>query len=199
VFISEDWRVELTEHSDKDFTKGGMQPAGAERYRLSVAAGTTVRVDVSRLAYDAQGRDVAVPPTGSATADFDLTTKNVAPLATASANNIYSSEYGPSMGNDDDFDTRYSAFGTTATNWYQLDWPEPVTVSRVIAYQLFPWESNLGIDYWDGAAWQQVFYLSGVPLIIDASFAPVTTTKLDSGGSCCQGGGGERDDQARQL
>lgn len=148
------------------------------RYRLSVPAGTTVRVDVSRLAYDTQGRDVAVPPTGSATADFELTTKNVAPLATASANNIYSSEYGPSLGNDDDLDTRYSAAGTYPTNWYELDWPEPVTVNRVIAYQLFPWESNLGIDYWDGAAWRRLSYLSGVPLTIDASFAPVTTTKL---------------------
>jgi hypothetical protein len=27
VFISEDWRVELTEHKDSDFTKGGFQPA----------------------------------------------------------------------------------------------------------------------------------------------------------------------------
>ena len=27
VFISEDWRVELTEHKDSDFTKGGSQPS----------------------------------------------------------------------------------------------------------------------------------------------------------------------------
>jgi hypothetical protein len=26
VFVSEDWRVELTEHKDSDFTKGGQQP-----------------------------------------------------------------------------------------------------------------------------------------------------------------------------
>jgi hypothetical protein len=80
---------------------------------------------------------------------------------TASANNIYSADYGPSLGNDDDFDTRYSAAGTQPTNWYELDWPKPVTVNRVTAYQLFPWESNLGIDYWDGTAWRQVSYLSG--------------------------------------
>ena len=27
VFISEDWRVELTEHKDKDFTKSGDEPS----------------------------------------------------------------------------------------------------------------------------------------------------------------------------
>ena len=27
VFISEDWRVELTEHKENDFTKGGEQPS----------------------------------------------------------------------------------------------------------------------------------------------------------------------------
>lgn len=27
VFISEDWRVELTEHKDSDFSKGGGQPS----------------------------------------------------------------------------------------------------------------------------------------------------------------------------
>jgi len=27
VFISEDWRVELTEHKDKDFSKAGNEPA----------------------------------------------------------------------------------------------------------------------------------------------------------------------------
>jgi hypothetical protein len=27
VFISEDWRVELTEHKDNDYTKGASQPA----------------------------------------------------------------------------------------------------------------------------------------------------------------------------
>jgi hypothetical protein len=27
VFISEDWRVELTEHKDSDYTKGATQPA----------------------------------------------------------------------------------------------------------------------------------------------------------------------------
>ncbi|HNX93432.1 MAG TPA: hypothetical protein PKI17_07890 [Syntrophomonas sp.] len=27
VFISEDWRVELTEHKDKDFTKSGNEPS----------------------------------------------------------------------------------------------------------------------------------------------------------------------------
>src|SRR4030042_4008991 len=27
VFISEDWRVELTEHKDKDFSKGGSEPS----------------------------------------------------------------------------------------------------------------------------------------------------------------------------
>ena len=27
VFISEDWRVELTEHKDNDFTKGSTQPS----------------------------------------------------------------------------------------------------------------------------------------------------------------------------
>ncbi|MBN2020210.1 MAG: hypothetical protein JW749_08295 [Sedimentisphaerales bacterium] len=27
VFISEDWRVELTEHKDNDYTKGAAQPA----------------------------------------------------------------------------------------------------------------------------------------------------------------------------
>jgi hypothetical protein len=27
VFISEDWRVELTEHKDNDFSKGGTQPS----------------------------------------------------------------------------------------------------------------------------------------------------------------------------
>lgn len=27
VFISEDWRVELTEHKDSDFSKGGAEPA----------------------------------------------------------------------------------------------------------------------------------------------------------------------------
>ena len=26
VFVSEDWRVELTEHKDSDFTKAGQQP-----------------------------------------------------------------------------------------------------------------------------------------------------------------------------
>lgn len=27
VFVSEDWRVELTEHKDSDFTKAGQQPS----------------------------------------------------------------------------------------------------------------------------------------------------------------------------
>ncbi len=27
VFVSEDWRVELTEHKDNDFTKAGQQPS----------------------------------------------------------------------------------------------------------------------------------------------------------------------------
>ena len=27
VFVSEDWRVELTEHKESDFTKGGGQPS----------------------------------------------------------------------------------------------------------------------------------------------------------------------------
>ena len=27
VFISEDWRIELTEHKDKDFTKSGNEPS----------------------------------------------------------------------------------------------------------------------------------------------------------------------------
>ena len=27
VFISEDWRIELTEHKDKDFTKSGDEPS----------------------------------------------------------------------------------------------------------------------------------------------------------------------------
>lgn len=27
VFISEDWRIELTEHKDKDFTKSGTEPS----------------------------------------------------------------------------------------------------------------------------------------------------------------------------
>jgi hypothetical protein len=41
VFISEDWRVELTEHKDKDFSKAGAEPS-------------IIRVRISKKALDGE-------------------------------------------------------------------------------------------------------------------------------------------------
>lgn len=150
------------------------------RFYLTLPAGATT-VSVSRQGYDAASKQVTVPETGFVDVSFDLTTANIATLATAKASASMAG-YPPSLANDDDYGTRWSQYpdNSYGSDWFELDWPFEVTLTGVADHEFGGWVSQFRAYYWDGSAWQLAGQQSA-PFSLDIALtfpSPVTTKKL---------------------
>lgn len=157
----------------------------AGEYFLSLPAGAAT-INVTRPGYDDASQAITVPATGSLyVPDIALPTLNIAPQATATASAEQSPVLSAAMANDDNFDTRFAA-PDGPNGWYQLEWPQAVTIDKVRLHQLCDPGGSWGmtwmaVDYWDGSAWQQARRVDGIirpTWVIEAQFLPVTTTKV---------------------
>lgn len=158
---------------------------GNGQYFLTVPAGDA-EIAVTRPGYDPASQSVLIPASGSIGVDFNLTSGNIAPLATATALTSIAG-YEASMGNDDDWDTRYSKTTGDANPWYQLEWPSPVTINRVKVHQLADPGGSFGMRFlevqvWDGSSWQTAGRVDGlkppVPPVVDMPFGVTTTNAI---------------------
>ena len=156
-------------------------------YYLSLPAGGAT-LNITRPGYDDATRTITVPGTAP---DITMATLNIAPLATATASSFWQlnavpGATVPEYGNDDSYDTRYAAGYGDASPWYQLEWPNAVTIDKVRLHQLSDpggaWGMTwMAVDCWNGSAWVEARRVDGLAMptwVIDASFYPVTTTKV---------------------
>lgn len=158
---------------------------GNGQYFLAVPPGD-VDVVVTRPGYDSDSQSVLIPASGSIGVDFSLTSDNIAPFATATSSTSIPG-YEAGLGNDDDWDSRYSKTPGDANPWYQLEWPSPVTINRVKVHQLADPGGAFGMRFlevqvWDGASWQVAGRIDGlkppVPAIVDMPFGVTTTNGI---------------------
>ena len=176
--------------SEAQVTDGGSHIAISEAdgsYTLDTFGGA-VTLYASAANYKTLELPVTVP-SGGLTLDLIMeyvavpppTWPNIAPLATATASSEESGRP-PSLAIDENMSTRWSQAppGDYTDGWFQLEWPSPVVVSAVTAYQYAGLMSQFKAYYWDDSAWQLAAEYSGaIPgnptLLFPTS---VTTTRL---------------------
>lgn len=145
------------------------------RYYLSVPSGAST-VSASRTLYDSASQTVVVPSGGTATANFVLTTNNIAPLASATASEEYTG-FGASLGNDDNMETRFSTNGNS-DQWYQLTWGSEVTFNTIRMHLLDRSMQYMKAEIWDGSVWQEMGTATTSSSVVELTFSSTATTML---------------------
>src|SRR5262249_45837685 len=114
--------------------------------------------------------------------------ENLALRATASASEDFGPELVPRFANDGTTATRWSGIsGHNQGVWFELDWPAPVTMRQVVLQQYDTYVKELDVEVWDDARgdWRALQHFgtpdAKLPLVVVATFAPVTSAKLRIG------------------
>ncbi|HEX5051509.1 MAG TPA: discoidin domain-containing protein, partial [Planctomycetota bacterium] len=110
---------------------------------------------------------------------------NLARTATASASEDQGPDLVAAFANDGDPATRWSGIpGHNSGVWYQLDWPQPVTLRQVVLHQFDTYVMELDVQVWDGAGqhWRTLRHcgVSGqkLPRVVAVDVGAVTTDRL---------------------
>jgi len=113
---------------------------------------------------------------------------NLALAARATASEDFGPELVAGFANDGTTATRWSGIsGHNSGVWFELDWPAPVTMRQVVIEQYDTYVKELDVQVWDGARndWRTLQHFgtsdAKLPLVVVATFAPVTTAKLRIG------------------